>query len=308
VRRLLTVAVLAGAAAALCGCGSGSGRAPEQVIGQKGLKSGQFIEPRGLTVSNDGGIICVDTTGRVQRFSPEGEFVTVWRVPSTEKGRPEGLAIDLDGNILVADTHYSRVLEYPPRGGDIVVEFGSHGEEPGQMVYPLAVAVSSRGEIYVAEYGGASERVQRFSAEGKYISGWGRYGTGMGEFRRPSGIAIDSSDRVYVADAGNHRVQRFTAEGEYLDEFGTQGRGEGNLSYPYDVAVSGDRAAVCEYGNCRVSVFTLDGEFVSSWGGPGSEPGLFATPWCIAVGPRGRLYVADTKNNRVQVFDAGWKN
>ncbi len=286
------------------GCGESDGhRKPARIIGGRGLTSGLFVEPRGIAVAGDGTIFCVDMTGRVQVLSGTGDILSVWMTPSVEKGRPEGLAIDGSGNILVADTHYGRVIKYSPEGKELLV-IGGPGEGPGQFVFPLAVAMSPTGDVFVSDYGGREDRVQRFSAEGKFISGWGVRGTAPGEFRRPSGLAIDGDSRVYVADTGNHRVQRFTVEGKFIDCWGSEGTGPGQLSYPYDLALTSDgTVVVCEYQNCRVSEFSREGEFMRWWGGGGSEPGRFAMPWCIASGPGGDVYVSDTRNCRIQVFE-----
>ena len=299
---------LALAAALAAGCGresSATGAPRATVIGRKGTRSGEFLGPRALGYARDGSIYCIDNTGRMQHLAADGRFLKVWRLPEVERGLPEGLAFDAQGNILVADTHYSRVLRYSP-SGELLGQFGSHGELPGQMVYPLGVAVNSRGEIYVSEYGGSAHRVQRFSAAGGYMGGWGSLGTSPGEFSRPSGVAVDPEDRVYVADSVNHRIQRFTPDGRLIDVWGREGSGPGELRYPYDIAITPrGTAVVCEYGNCRVSEFRLDGSFLRSWGGPGRAPGEFATPWCIAAASAGEVAVADTRNDRLQVFHLG---
>src|SRR5437879_3766628 len=99
-------------------------------------------------------------TGRVQKFSPEGKFVLDWPMPQTDLGKPKGMGRDHDGNIIVVEPHYQRVNHYTP-DGKLVAQWGCKGTNEGCFMLPRAVAVNSRGEIFVSEYMGA-ERVQKF--------------------------------------------------------------------------------------------------------------------------------------------------
>ena len=138
-------------------------------------------------------------------------------------------------------------------------------------------------------------------AEVEFLGGFGHYGTELGEFNRPEGVAVDAQDRVYVADSCNHRIQVFDREGKFLRAFGRPGSGLGELSYPYDVCVdAAGRVYVCEFGNSRIQVFDAAGASLEIIGGPGAEPGQFNNPWGLALDSHGNLYVADALNNRVQ--------
>jgi len=284
-----------------------------RTIGEKGFSRGRFHRPRGL--ATDGrSVYVVDCTGRIAKFTADGRHVRTWHIPQKKWGFPEGLAIDRDGSLLVADTHCARVLRYSPEGALLRQRgFGKEGEAPGEMIYPLGVAVNARGEIYVCEYGGSDHRVLRFDENGRFLRQVGTLGSGRSEFRRPSGIAVDREGFVYVADAANHRIQKLSAELEYVAEWGALGGGPGEFSYPYDVAVGpwpgegksedGRQAVyVVEYGNHRVQIFSTAGEWLTSFGGFGSEEGLLTCPWCLAVTDEGIVYVADTYNHRVQAF------
>lgn len=73
---------------------------------------------------------------------------------------------------------------------------------------PDAVAIDSSGNVYVAEWG--NNRIQKFTADGTFITKWGSHGTANGQFNDPTGIAVDSSGNVYVADYDNYRIQVFS--------------------------------------------------------------------------------------------------
>jgi sugar lactone lactonase YvrE len=239
-------------------------------------------------------------TGRVQKFSPEGVFISSWQMPQTDKGKPKGMCRDAQGNIVVIEPHYSRVNHFSPEG-QLVAQWGVSGTNVGQLALPRAVAVDRRGQIFVSEYG-VTERVQCFSYEGKrLLQVIGREGAGDGEFNRAEGLGLDAAGRLYIADSCNHRIQVFSAEGKWLRSYGRAGAGAGQMSYPYDVRV--DEAGyqfICEFGNSRIQIFDRRDQSVEILGGPGSSPARFSNPWSIALDSHGNLYVADAGNHRVQ--------
>jgi hypothetical protein len=75
--------------------------------------------------------------------------------------------------------------------------------------------------------GNSNARVVKFSKEGKFITAWGKKGTGSGEFDTPHAIAVDSHERVYVADRSNSRIQAFDADGKFIADWKQFGRPSG---------------------------------------------------------------------------------
>ena len=69
------------------------------------------------------------------------------------------------------------------------------------------MATDGSGNVYVADAG--NHRIQKFDASGTFLTAWGSYGSGDGQFAYPSGVATDASGNVYVADTDNHRIQKF---------------------------------------------------------------------------------------------------
>jgi len=133
-----------------------------------------------------------------------------------------------------------------------------------QLIEPKGVAVGPDGKVYVSE--GRANRITAFNPDGTIGASWGRGGDKEGEFNEPWGIAVAPNGEVYVADTWNHRIQKFSP----------------------------------------------DGRFITSWGGladvnnrdPQSAPGRFWGPRSIALGRDGLVYITDTGNKRIQVFDA----
>lgn len=291
------------ASAVLTGCGGNSpgGSRPELVFGQTGLGPGDFSYPRAITIGPDGCVFVIDKTARVQRFSPQGQYELGWRMPEWQAGKPTGLTFDSQGRLLIADTHYHRVMIYD-RDGKLLTQFGSRGAGPGQFEFLTSVALDREGFVYVSEYGG-NDRISKFTPDYKFVTSFGGSDAGDASLLRPESLAFDAEQGLWVADACHHRLCRFSREGKLLSTIGQMGSAPGELRYPYCVRVCRDgNLLVTEFGNNRVQLLTPQGRSLRTWGQPGREPGQLAYPWAAAVAEDGRVYVVDSGNNRIQVF------
>jgi DNA-binding beta-propeller fold protein YncE len=200
-------------------------------------------------------------------------------------------------------------LVAPPAFAEYVYEgeWGKYGQGLGRFRSLAGISVAANGNVYTVE---RTNRVQYFTAAGRWLGVWGFRGSYPGEFESPYGVAVPGAGRVYVADTGNDRVQYFTSSGSFLGMWGSQGPGPGQFSSPHDVAVAANgRVYVLESpwlgpGNNRVQYFTASGSFLGIWGRKGSADGEFEDAEGIAVAPNGNVYVADTGNDRVQYFTA----
>jgi DNA-binding beta-propeller fold protein YncE len=275
-----------------------------EVIGTRGGGLGQFNKPRSVAVDADDNLFVVDMTGRVQKFSPDGEFLDYWQMPVTELGKPKGMSQDEQGNIVVLEPHYSRVNHFTP-GGQLLEQWGRHGTDHGSLAFPRAVAVTAKGDVFVSEYG-ITERIQLFRAHDRSLAlVIGPEPPAAVTFNRPEGLGLDIDGRLYVADSCNHRILIFAPDGTPLRSHGRAGRGPGEFSYPYDVRVdSAGRQFVCEFGNSRIQIFDANDQPLEILGGAGPAPGQLNNPWAIALDSFGNLYVADSMNHRVQKFIA----
>lgn len=271
-----------------------------QVIGERGAGAGQFNKPRSVAVDGDNNIFVIDTTGRAEKFSPEGKFLLSWQMPETAKGKAKGMGTDPDGNIFIVEPHYARVNLYDP-SGKLLQQWGDNGTNAGQLAFPRSIAVAPNGDVWVSEYAYV-ERVQRFSPGGtNFVMSIGRQGDGPGEFNRAEGVCVDRAGNLYVADSCNHRIQIFSNDGKFLRQYGHPGTKPGEMSYPYDIRVDATGLQyVCEFGNSRIQVFDQNDKLVEVIGGVGSAPGMFNNPWSIAFDSKGNLLVADSLNHRVQ--------
>ena len=290
-------------ALALTGCDEATdsfGRL-DKVWGRRGISNGRFQKPRAMCIDAQDRLYVVDMTARIQVFTSEGEFLRVWQTPDHKQGRPTGLSIDSEGRVLVADTHYYQLLIYSPQGELVQRIGGTMGHRPGEFGLVTDAVQDRQGNYYISEYG-EYDRIQKFTRDGKFLLQWGGHGSEPGQFLRPQNMAIDSEDRIWVADACNHRLQCFDLSGKLLLVWGREGKGPGELYYPYDVELDSEgNLYICEFGNHRVQKFSPQGTSLGCWGREGRrEPGELFNPWALVVDSKNRLHVLDTNNHRMQ--------
>lgn len=290
----------------LAGCVGGASPPgkPELVWGRQGLSAGRLMKPRAMAIDRQDQLYVVDMTGRIQVFTADGKYLRGWRTPESTNGKPTGLSFDRQGNLMVADTHYFRILFYTPQGRllDDQTIGGKYGFGPNEFTLVTDCARDSQGNYYVSEYG-EYDRIQKFSPQRKFLFQWGGHGSGRGQFARPQDLAVDEHDHIWVADACNDRIQVFDATGseaKLLAVWGEQGTEPGRLRYPYDLLLNGDYVYVAEFGNHRVQKFTREGKFVASWGVQGRRPGELYQPWALVMDSQRRIHILDTYNHRVQ--------
>ncbi len=286
-----------------CGDNQGSIGRLEKIWGRRGISDGRFQKPRAMAIDSRDRVHIVDMTARIQVFDTEGQFLYGWQTPTHENGKPTGLSIGRDGNLLVADTHYSQILIYSPDGELLKTLGGTKGAGPGEFGLVTDAVQDSQGNYFVAEMG-EYDRIQKFSPDGRFLLQWGGHGSEPGQFSRPQNLAIDENDHLWVADACNHRIQQFDGEGKLLRQWGTQGDGPGQLYYPYDLMLAPEGIIyICEFGNHRVQKLTRDGRSLGFWGTHGRGEGEMHNPWALVRDSHGKIHVLDTNNHRVQRVD-----
>ena len=179
---------------------------------------------------------------------------------------PHGIHVDYEGNVWVTDfvanasgTKGQQVHKFSP-DGELLMSLGVAGQAGNDTAHfngPNDVIVAADGSIFVSDghdgqgmttaatveegrQAGQTGRIMKFSADGTFIKEWGQLGAAHGEFRTPHGLEIDSQDRLWVADRGNHRLEIFDLEGNYLESRYSYSRASGifitddNLVYAID--------------------------------------------------------------------------
>jgi sugar lactone lactonase YvrE len=188
-----------------------------------------------------------------------------------------------------------------------------------RMGATTAVAVDHEGDVWVAERCGANncdgsnlDPILEFDARGNFIRAFGR-----GLLLFPHGFFIDRADHVWVTDghvgAGKgDDVLEFDRNGKLLRTLGkpgVSGSGPDTFHEPNAVLVApkGDIFVSDGHepgeGNARIVKFDSNGKFIKQWGMHGSGPGQLEAPHTLTMDSKGRLFVGDRGNNRVQIFD-----
>ncbi|HEX5457846.1 MAG TPA: hypothetical protein VFX64_05610, partial [Candidatus Nitrosotalea sp.] len=202
---------------------------------------------------------------------------------------PEGIAFDSSGNIYVVDRNSSSVEKFSP-AGTLLSSFGSAGSAPGQLGNPERIAIDSIGNIYVTD----SNVIQKFNSKGIFISQFFANDTPQCCLNA-IGIAIDRSNNVYVADVFYNRILKFNSTGSILLSINSTLSRQQAMS-PQDVAVDTiGNIYVADTGNGRIVKF-------NSAGTPMSSLDISGVPVGIAINKSGNIYVTDLGNNRVDVF------
>jgi DNA-binding beta-propeller fold protein YncE len=167
------------------------------------------------------------------------------------------------------------------------------------------VDTDPRGHVYVFNRG--PHPIIEFEPSGKFVRAWGE-----GIFNRSHGLRIDHDGNIWAVDVNDHVVLKMNPQGRVimvLGRKGTAGATQAAFNRPTDVAVApnGDFYVADGYGNSRVVKFAKDGSFLAEWGKKGKAPGEFDLPHTVVLDSRGRVYVGDRENHRVQIFDPNGK-
>lgn len=251
-----------------------------------------LVRPFGLAVEPDGAAVVADPDAqRVVRIAPSGALAEL-RCPGAPWGAPMAVARADDGTLYVADAAAATVVRW---SAGRCTALGA-----GAFERPTGVAAAG-DRLYVVDP--PRHELVALSLGGEVIARWGGRGDGDGRLSFPTGVAVARDGTVLVVDALNFRIARFSREGRWLGSFGARGETGGDLARPKAIAVAEDGILyVSDAQRGQVLVFGPAGTFEAALGEPGEEAGRFVLPAGVAAAA-GRLYVADSQNRRVQVFE-----
>ena len=310
-----------------------------------------LAEPTGLAVDGAGNLLIADFgNSRVRRVDAAGVITTVAGTgasaysgdsgPAMDAGlnRPQGVAADGAGNVLVADALNHRVRKVNAMGtistiagNGAIGDVGDHRPaSEARLSIPTGVAADRFGNIFIADSG--HDRIRRVDVAGivATVAGTGGHGSsgdgGVGagaEFAHPTGVAVDGSGNLLIADMFNHRVRRLDASGIVTTIAGAErsalvmasGSSDAQVSFPHSVATDMIGSVfIADSGNNRIVKADSRG-VVTTVVGRGrralSLRGAVAferiqSPHGVALDPSGSLLIADTGNHRIlKVSPAG---
>jgi sugar lactone lactonase YvrE len=183
----------------------------------KNFGAGLFIEPHQVAVDRDGNVWVADAGAKgqkgfqVTKLAPDGRVLLKLGKPGQGEGQngldifdsPTGVAVASNGNIYISEGHgearpnNSRIMVFS-KDGQFIKTFATRGSGDGQLRSPHAIAFDSQDRLYVADRG--NSRIVVFDRDGKFLSAWKQFG-------RPSGVAIDKNDMIYVIDSQSSNNQ-----------------------------------------------------------------------------------------------------
>jgi serine/threonine-protein kinase len=299
--------------------------------------SAAFSNMMGIAVDDRGNIYVADSRNNmIRKISADGMVTTIAGsgLAGSADGKgtaasffyPEGVAVDRNGNLYVADTHNSLIRKISPDG--IVTTLA------GQRIYhtipgmdtiarfdnPAGIAVDPSGYVFVADCG--NDLIRKISPDGKVqnIAGIGKKGSKdssslNASFYLPGGIALDSIGNIYVADTYNNMIRKISSTGFVTTIAGRTWAGNSNgkgsnasFSHPAGIAVgSGGYIYVADVGNNRIRMISPEG-LVTNFAGSGSRGSTngrdtiasFFRPYGVAADKSGNIYVADYLNNLIR--------
>jgi streptogramin lyase len=180
----------------------------------KAFGAGMFVFPHGISVDREGNVWVTDAQGKdgkghqVFKFSPDGKvLLALGKAGTSGDGHdtfnaPSSVLVAPNGDIFVGDGHggntNARIVKFD-KDGKFINTWGKKGSGPGEFDTPHALAMDSRGRLFVGDRN--NNRIQIFDQNGNYIDQWG-------QFSRPSGVYIDRNDIIYVADSESESVSK----------------------------------------------------------------------------------------------------
>lgn len=264
------------------------------------------VAPTGVAVSADGSrIYAAQTEGdrQVVALDASGNQFASLKPPATGGDHvPVYVAINpKTGEVFVSDRPAATIYVFSATGTYL------RSFDPGPRLAgwaPLGLAFDAKGDLFVTNVGAPFEAVHQFAPDGTLVRTYGK----DGELNFPNGVSIDSNGNVYVSDSNNGRLVVFDPEGKKLGLV-RRGVSVGDLGLPRGSAIDdAGRIYVADLSQQGIQTYQalaageLQPKFIGGFGEAGTAEGSFQLPNAVAVDGRGRVYVADWRNNRIQVW------
>jgi tripartite motif-containing protein 71 len=277
-------------------------------FGGYGSELGQFLSPSGVAVDYHGFILVADSRNkRVQVFSPKGIFR--YQIPFMDQ--PTDVAVDRQ-NIYYVLRPEAGVVSAVETRKDMRTDISCMIGKKNYVSTGSGLTVDPWGNIYITET--SEHSIKKFNRTEGLLLSFGSEGTSRGQFREPAGIFVDASNRIFAVDTRNKRMQILQNMAPMQPAMTRDTSLVPTIDYvetvPSDMYVSD--LQFNDYGELlslsdRSNSFIVHADEKKVVGATGRKKGQFTAPAAFDYGPDGKIYVADTRNHRVQVFDQDGK-
>ena len=172
---------------------------------------------------------------------------------------------------------------------------------------PYAVVVDGNGRIIISEMD--KYLVSIYNLVGQKVDSFERLATVSGSFNNPKGLAVDSSNNLFVVDGDNHRIKMFTADRRHRSTVEKEGNKRLEFRYPSGIGIhpKNGRIYIADTCNHRIQILNSNLSFFSTFDSNGSSNGEFSYPHDVAFDSDGNVYVVNNSNHRIQVFESDGK-
>ena len=277
------------------------GLKPVAIMAAGKLGSSALNRPTGIAVDFQGNIFISDTgNDRVVKCDGQGRFLAEtggFGSGAGEFNRPAYIATDNGLNLYVVDAQNKRIQRLDRDLNFISAIEIKEDQDFAGLGLPEGIALTPSGEMVVSDVEG--DLLIELSSFSEYKTAYGGFGEMEGGLRDPLGVFVDRNGDIYVADSRNDRVAVFDQFGNFLRSLG-----EKALNGPAGVTVGRDGSVyVANHGGNSLAVLGPEGDLIAEYGG--LEQGIMSLsgPTDLEFGPEGKLFLVDSGNHRVVVFE-----
>jgi DNA-binding beta-propeller fold protein YncE len=205
--------------------------------------------------------------------------------------------------ILVCVWEFSQttIQDIPKLKTNLVIKLNSEIKGAGTFI-PWGAASAGPDRIIVAD--NQNNRLLMFDRKGNFVKSWGTFGNKADQFHEPSGMTADDKGNAYVLDAWNSAIKGFDEKGKEITNLNLSNQG---FFGPRGIGFDGNNFVIADTGSHRIVLVGPQGNIIASRGSMGTGDDNFKGPMAVTSDEKGRYFVADTDNARVQILDSNFK-
>jgi hypothetical protein len=280
------------------------------------VKFDGFSSPYGIALLDSKILVSDVEQSKIFSLEKDGKQYGYFGSTTESKGRfvkPTSVAVS-DNEVFVLDSALKSIQafdvkevkskdkdgkEFTTIATTLLRVFSNAEMEKAGFVNPVSITYFNKALYIVDE---KTSKISEFTVDGKFVRSFGKYGSDKGEFIFPNDLVLFGK-YMFVTDTGNSRIQILDMDGNFVRSIGTFGNNDGQFLSIKGITVQENRIFVMDSGNARIQMFDFDGNFISKFGKKGFEIGSYNGATGIYSDSSLKLYISDTLNNRIQIFD-----